>query len=853
MPRIQPQMDGPCLLSTNQNGPRIPSNVVPPSAFRTVPLVVGLLYSVVTVSISVLYLVILSPSIANDFWWPRFTTSGTQTFLGDLFNAQSTLHASGSLDLFAPTSVIAKDYTVGSAFISMRPAAARAILLDNLPLQEAIRLIRAISLMENMRTAAPSCWLDFNRTFEMAHTARRQAMCNTNRTTNAAVYLESLLRNVQTRDLLSSTYYPEIQSGLFAAARLTPSGAAWVWNIETHTWPSIPDEETFWRTFGITIFKNTLQNYYLEGVENSIVLVNALGLRQRITVNNIPNVMRPKVAWTTAYAFCGLWNDLDSSAQFGGSLLRSAPNSFIALGIDWDAWYCGSAGTPGTALIRSQLGPLTIIDIYLVPVPARLFDLISTFHTALFSQLAASNSDYMALEEPIVHATPRSWVQPNTVYYGGNPVCAYGKAMPFVQAPFGYYDDCGLQSPHEIQLMRETTLFAFFTRPAQHTDAVCAMMFPETTCQRTLNAASQVFARYLGPVASSTNMTTRVQNVLLDVLPLNVSFIQWATVDNIDQILYQAMVGLESESDPWSFLGWMTLYDWANGQREVYRFEGDYSSVTLMSRRHDLVPLAAITAELPRTACLCLWVVCLYVTCILSFVVLLASGAAAVFQLPNAHNLLMVNRVIGSVWIGRPFLFLRGLTAIVVLSTSPVAFHASDLARLDFAPRPLWHTCILAGEATWVAYVLHDILAPVTKPITATYAHLGSLLSWVVLVGLECVAPVRATATLNHECTIVSFTAGVQCTSGEVQIGSFERLTLVFGVILVVNGGAYVLHQCCRTHASPMELLHVIFPSASEVFLLRPHPSSIDTVFCILSGLIPLGTHIFDIKLWVFF
>ncbi|KAF0690715.1 Aste57867_17910 [Aphanomyces stellatus] len=819
----------------------------------------GLFYVLSTATISVLYLNLLSPSVANDFWWPHFTTPGIQTFLGDLYTAKTTLHVTGSLDLFAATSLLVKDYSTGTAFISMRPAAARAILLDQLPLQEAIRIMRSISLIENIRTVAPSCWLDFNRTYEMAHTALRQAACNSNRTTNAAVYLESLLRNVQTSDLLASTYYPEIQGGIFAAVQLTPMGAAWVNAIETHIWPSVADEESYWRAFGITTFKNQLQNYYLEGMDDGISIVNALGISSRITIHSRPAIARSKGSWSTQYATCGFWNDLDSTTQTtpASSLIRSAPNAFERLGYDWDMWYNGPAGTPATVLIRTQLSPLANFDVNLVPVPASLLRLVAAFQDILFSRLSEESSDYVALDEPIVDATPNAWMTlPNAVFYGGNPLCPYGKPLPYIQPSFGYDDDCGLQIHHQIQLTRDALLFAILAHQAKDMVAICAQCFPASTCVQTLRAAKQVYSRLF--LKDDDNMIALVALTLADILPLNISFLQWATVNGIDQILHQAIVPSESESDPWSFFGWMTLYDWATGHREVYTFEGDYATVTLMSQPHAFAPLAAIAAELPRNGCTYLWAVTVYVSLVLIAVLALAV-LVCLYYFPDqdARNLFQCNRVAGSAWVGRPFLFLRGMTAIFVLSTSPVVFSpggsTSPIARLDLVPRPLWHMCVLAGEATWLAYVAQDFLVPLTQPHTSLYAPISTALAWLTLVVLDATQPFHATATLDHACSIVSFTGGVQCTSGTIMIGNFGH---VIGSCSVVAATLVVAYALVRSlHSRPCRPpSHVIFPSASEAFLVHEDLTNHDVLACVLSGLVPIGRrNLFDIKLWITF
>ncbi|KAF0690716.1 Aste57867_17911 [Aphanomyces stellatus] len=814
-----------------------------PSETRRLLLVAGIVYVVVAAFVSLYYLVLVAPSVANDFWWPRFTTAGVQTFLGDLYNAKTMIHVRGSLDLFAPSSVVVRDYAATGVFIATRPVAARAILLDHIPLQDAIRLIRSISLIENMQTISSPCWLDFNRTYELAHTGAHQVLCNTDRrrTTNAAVYIETYIRNTRTNDFVTSVYYPAIQSCLLDGV----VDVDWVAAIERHKWPSIADEVAYWHTFGITTFQNTLQNYFEEGFVDALSIVNALGLPQHITIGRRTGITRPQSRWTTMFASLGFWNDLDACAQTNSSMVRSAPNLFEINVMSWDMWDFGPAGTPATALIRGQLSPLATIDIHLVVVPPSLQRLVQAFQTALFSALGTSTATlYLALDEPTVVATPASWIHPNALYYGGNPMCPYGSPMPFVQPSFGYYDDCGLQIPHAIQLTRDATLFAFLVRPTTDIHILCTLASPASTCIEQLEAVYSVLDSLGSLRPHIADLATRVT---ADLVPLNISFLQWATIDDIDQILHQPMVRPESESDPWSFLGWMTLYDWANGHREVFTFEGDYDTVTLMSQSHALDSLAAIAAELPATACRYLWALCLYLSILLSLLLVLVLIYAAFHGVSNGLDLLHSTRILGSTWLGRPLLVARGLTAVLLLATSPVEFVDSGLARLVLAPPSWYEKGVLAGEVVWLTFVVSDIWSPLTSSTTFYYAPLASVGTWVAVLALE---PYRMTATIDKQCAIVTLTVGVKCTSGVVYIGSVDRTLLLLGIVLTSSLASYVLVRCvCHRPVRSHTGVHVTLPSIAQVFL--SHSNRVDVVSCLLSGLIPMRSCFFDVKLWV--
>ncbi|KAF0704695.1 hypothetical protein As57867_007259, partial [Aphanomyces stellatus] len=496
----------------------------------------------------------------NDFWWPHFNTTGVQTFLGDLYNAKLVTGANGSLDLFAPGAVVVKEYAQGTAFVSMRPATARALLLNRLQPVQAIRLIRSISFFDNMRTLPPPCWFDFNRMYEMAHTARHQSVCNQRRVANAAFYLEVLLRNVQLNDLTTSTYYPEVQSAIFEAIEATPEGTQYIQNILRHAWPSVPDEASLWASHGLVFYQNLMQNLYQEGIQDTIAIVNALGMRQTITINSIPYVNRPKAAWTTQYAFAGFWNDLDSAAQTGSSLIRSASNAFETMGNDWDMYYDGPAGTEASAIIRANLGPLTVVDIFLVQPPPSLVALVEHFRDALYAAAVAKPAGYASLTEPAIDATPSAWIQPNAVYYGGNPMCYFGNPLPYVQLPFSYYDDCGVQAQQTIALARDSVLFAMLATGIQSTQSlssVCGLCSARTLspCLQTLQPAFSVFHDLMTP--SLPSLANPIQQATQAILPLDIGFIQWATINGTDQVLTQPMVS-SPYVDPWSFVGWMT-------------------------------------------------------------------------------------------------------------------------------------------------------------------------------------------------------------------------------------------------------------------------------------------------------
>ncbi|KAF0692218.1 hypothetical protein As57867_016625, partial [Aphanomyces stellatus] len=359
------------------------ANLVPTSRQRhyAAP---GFAYLVMTAAATVVYLIVLAPHVSNDLLWASMNTTGIQTFLGDLYNTKTTtMGLQGTLDLFALNSVVRKDYSVPSTAISMRPAAARATLLSRLPLVDVIQVMRSAPFSEHTQTISMLCWADLTRRYEAAHSARHQTLCNQRHVANAAVYVEPFFRNLAPTDLTTSTFWSAVNISFFAYVRTTPGGAAWVDAMTTPTWLTIADEVAAWTAHGLAYFQNSLQNYYLEGTDESIAIINALGLRQRITISRVTATNRPKKQWTTSYAFAGFWNDVEACAWLQASLIRAAPNHFETVfgadgGASWDFFYEGESGTQG-------------VYVFLVAPPPSLVSLV-TAHQDLMAAMLLSNA-----------------------------------------------------------------------------------------------------------------------------------------------------------------------------------------------------------------------------------------------------------------------------------------------------------------------------------------------------------------------------------------------------------------------------------------------------------------------------
>ncbi|RHY15622.1 hypothetical protein DYB32_010737, partial [Aphanomyces invadans] len=338
---------------------------------------------------------------------------------------------------------------------------------------------------------------------------------------------------------------------------------------------------------------------------------------------------------------------------------------------------------------------------------------------------------------------------------------------------------------------------------------------------------------------------------------LNLTFIQFATKNGSDVLLVQPMVPT-TPNDPWSVFGWVAVHDWVQGRREVYTFEGDFGSYSTLSPFQAYIRLPANPLELPQNACYYVWYIIVYITTALVAVAafMLMLGTWIKFDVPGT-NLFVFNRVVGSVWIGRPSLLIRGMTAMVILSTANVNFVSpGGFAQLRLEPRPWLDVLLLAGETNWVSYAITDVLLPFTGRYATMYSPLSSIASWLIIAIWEFTNPCAPVAMIQQNCTLPSATRAA-CTGGSVSIGSPDRLLalcIVHGSCLVASLLLSVLYSFTSSRLqSSRKVHHLLIPAATEAYLISGHASTtvrLDKVSCVMSGMFPLLQTLFDLKLW---
>jgi hypothetical protein len=205
------------------------------------------------------YVQIAEPIFANDFWWKGYNLSGHESFLIDILNAaplETTTNRSGSFDVFTP--VMFRNYNEEASFSSFSHEYARRLLLsDWTSIEYAIRNLRRLEMRSVWigEETTQYCWVDFDREFEVAHTEKRQARCAERYRGNGAVYLESVLRNVNWDAFMRSYGGP---GNLFTVAiqlALEESEQGQQWLNKTsraRAQTSIHDELVYWQAYNLS-------------------------------------------------------------------------------------------------------------------------------------------------------------------------------------------------------------------------------------------------------------------------------------------------------------------------------------------------------------------------------------------------------------------------------------------------------------------------------------------------------------------------------------------------------------------------------------------------------------------------
>ncbi|KAF0720156.1 Aste57867_511 [Aphanomyces stellatus] len=705
----------------------------------------GLLYLAFTLVLSLYYLTMLTPAMANDLWWVGFNASGAQSYLIDTFNNQLNLHGNGTMDVQKNIYALPKDYSSYYTPIQVSPIYARAVLASMASdLRRIIPFLRALSSPENIQTQF--CWIDFNHTWEVAHSDLRQQRCHGRYIKNAAVYWESLLRLIDW-DMYMASAQTRFDLAMGNALKQSVAGREWL-KSTPYAFQTLDAEVAYWQQAGLRMFQLQYSNLNSWGVDETISVTNAFGSSQSISIKRVGTQQRGAL-WTTAVLYWGTWNDFILVNAYGVSFVRSdaahqrftAPCSYTDYLANPSNYACdpcnppwnpnpgdctpdneyilGLPALPCWLITHNYIGPFGTIDLYFESPPSSLLSFYTAFHDAI-TTLAQSNDDFFTalMDIPSLSAdpVPPSWLLGQMVYFGGDPSCTKRVGFPHVQSSFAFDASCTDQSKNTILLHRFNILFAMAATnmtssgSLKHLCSYCPTMYD--ACTTVVAASSKAWTLY-NQYSSSASLLSNAAHTTIS--KIGVEIVQYALneTSQLYVLLQQPLLNQTSAGlDEWDFFGWIYIYDWAQASREVISFEGDFGVYPLISNTYAPQVIQAQGLEVPKSACQYLLVVSKVVTAVLIVVGVIITTYSCLLKCRIVgRNLLHFNRIAGSVWLGRPFMAVRGMTAIILLSSSPIEFGSRNgYTGFIFQPRTLIDTMVVSSEAMWITYVMNDVL-----------------------------------------------------------------------------------------------------------------------------------------------
>ncbi|KAF0694392.1 Aste57867_14732 [Aphanomyces stellatus] len=843
----------------------------------------GVGYMLVSATSGVWFVSMLSVNFGNDLWWAGYSISGTEAFLVDVANKilhPSQSAGSNTFDILSPAATMLKTYDAPVSSTLVYPTYARQLILYELTsLEYAVTNLRTLSASWSLRMNTQHCWIDFNQTLEVAHTTARQTRCQTSYKTNAAVYLEATLRNQVWSDFVAfwggpgKTWTVAIQSPLEQLA----SGRAWLAQTTAAlASTSVSAEVAYWKSFQLTEFKLQWQDRTQAGISESLVVENALGMQHTFAIKSMDNIGGP---WSSENLYWQPLNDLWAGWTFNRSMVRGTDNFFglnVTLNnIEKINGNTNSAGvfSQPSQLFHDSIGPFVSVDVFFVPPPPSLVALSDTVQAIVAQTILPSpslTSPYKALLTVSTIATPLppAWQHPEFVFYGGDPMCPWNGGTAFPQQTIDFFDTCSGTPRLAVPLTQPDSLMLamLLGGPPADISAVCSNTATSTGCIATLTAATTLF-QSLNAVAPSVQA---IAAVAAAVSAINPSLMQFAknTTSGAWSVLTQSLV--DGTSPSWSFLGYVMLADWAVGRREVLKLDGDAMTLTLIStlQTAQSVPTSGGNRYVERATVVLFYLVAATSAIVVVVALLCLVYAIAVVRLDLVgKNLLFFNRTLCSTWIGRPMSALRGAAAICLLATARVDLvQSGGFSRLALAPRSWVESLVVTGEATWITYVLNDILLILDSDLTARVAPVCSCVVWFVFWILDLTSPTTPTGKIARDCSALNMDFAVTCTTGIIQIGSFSRVCLLAGLQLAIVASVYAIGFCYQRymtkHAQYGVSKNLLLSGAAQTYLVSLPESSVNTVVldkvsCVLTGLLPFSfwgkQYTFDMPLWVLF
>ncbi|OQR90296.1 hypothetical protein THRCLA_09378 [Thraustotheca clavata] len=845
---------------------------------------IGIMYTIMSLVSNVTYLTIARASLANDYGWAGFNSTGMHTFIANIFNTQLLVSTSQLLDL---SSNAISDFNqlyngTGTSVVWSPNAPRRQLYNASVPLESIIQGLRQMNPCMLPWMFTQYCYLDFGRIWTMASNTKRQIRCK-QYTNNAAVYLEAPLRNMQDWDVWQRCWGTSFDIGFAQYLQTTQQGRTWLTSVQSNT-NSIDDEVALWKQHGITMFQLQWQNYKTMGMTDYFTITSAMGYTSPLTLSNfagnyhVAQQTSMRMYWTFA---SDLWGVSTNVTWIGGkSLLVDSPLfAFANVSSEVLLYQNLTLIQPlnaGLLVLRSTLGPFGCIDMKFLSPPTELSNLYAQVLAAVNGMLLSNIStqvDYFKIPRKprVCEIPPYLLSDPNIQPNGGNIMC--GNDVPYETASYGLLSGFGSTNVCFAEFLEKIlaptieVLFAVIGFNLTHGpimngdfDGICGLdMCAGATCASGFNTTHAFLQRHINSFTSLQSLFLAAE---LQIQQLNIQTIQYYTLlnDTTTTFLYHINI-LEPTERLWTFYGWCLSFEWANGVREVVQFIGDEGSMTSITYQTPPISMTPDPTEIPVSFASAFLGCTFYITWILICI----AGLVTMYSIAHrghieGMNLFELNRIVGHVWAGRTFLVIRSITAIWILNTAPLNLvQVGQATHLTSPQLPWYQTILAASEVTWLVYALNDMFSFVTQQYTTYYAYKSSLSTWCVISAWSLLSPLTYSAALHRECSYVDMDFGLVCVSGSIEVGRTRGVLGVMGVATLCVIASYLVERLCFAPKSPLEVRSLLLNSQC-IYMLNlgswhfNNEYFLDKTSAVMAGLISFEykgeLYILDIKSW---
>ncbi|KAF0691586.1 hypothetical protein As57867_017156, partial [Aphanomyces stellatus] len=685
--------------------------------------------------------------LVNDYLWAGFNGVTTQPFLCNFFNR--------NLQISNPTLDIHLNGAIYGAFGSLTNTTDSTIrsshLYPNLVQDEAnANLLNVVQALRNMDScnlpwiATAYCFLDFGRAWPMAYSPRRQKRCST-QLQNGAIYLESALRNANWLDL-TICWGDALSIAFFTPILNTNAGHEWL-SATQHNQTSVTDEVAYWQSYNVTTYRTQWQNYKRLGATEYILVENAIGFTYRLTLKQsnssfqIPAGSSFIMSWSLANDLIQVANN--ASMLAGRSLIAGSP-SF--------PFENSTSGLKGTLMqqrllpnpldlaleaFSASIGPFGVIDLVRVATPPELQLLFHTIQTFLMAKLAMDEAGIQASYRSIYTQyffTPQPQAWDHVDLWGGDLNCGlnYGGSW---NRPFQFFSSagiCGNYFTDYISTPSQNVIFALVAADLVDVNAAKWLTVSNRDADHA-NTVLKMFNKTVSFVQTFFNHEELTQFATLSHASrgvirdeVNLSFVQYIQFRDTNMYGLSSVNFFSSSEPDLEFFTWLYLFDWIEGKREVVAFQGDIDSITTISAPVNLDMRPVNGQEIPVNVSTYILRVVQYITivlfgvsCIVCIYILTSQGYV------EGLHMLPFNLIAGHVWVGRPLMLLRGITAVCFLSTSTLELVAPHTGLISYfqSPAPnLFSTFLSSTQMSWLVYVVVDSFSIFTSQYTANYS-----------------------------------------------------------------------------------------------------------------------------------